>query len=141
MNEILRKQVLDAHNSLVPPSLKHQQAEDQKGIPEQKSMYERIRETTMSVALGSVSPKPMLQSVVPGVEVAPTTYPYKALTAPADTDGHVHMAYYDEAGNGETDMIENHTHIVRSFVITPSTDLGDCPVHTHPGLLPQGGAT
>lgn len=92
-------------------------------------------------SLGMITPRPMLVTSVPGQEVRPDLG-FSTMTSPSNMyDGHTHTAYYDEAGNGYTSMDMEHTHDIRSFVVsdyqTPHGQRG----HGHPGQLPRQGRT
>lgn len=86
--------------------------------------------------LGMVTPRPMMVNTLPGTEVR-DDLAHSASTGPDEYDGHTHTAYYDEAGNGYTSVTNDHTHEVRSFIVTDHQSPHGGYVSKHPEVLPR----
>ena len=66
-------------------------------------------------------------------------FQFRKLTPPDAMDGHAHTASYDEDGNGATDVVDDHHHMVFNFKVQPyfyfDHDNREEYTSAHPGSL------
>lgn len=140
-----RKQMSDAYFANVPAGLKHKQAismQEGRQVPVKRiprSAYKTFLEHAHPVA---ASPPAMLMTQVPSAVLGePGPDGQRAITGPGTNDGHDHTATFDASGNGATDEVDGHTHLVRSFVVAPAQSPDDTEFHDHPGILMPASGT
>jgi len=93
-----------------------------------------LSETTVTGGV-MVVPKPLLHGVERGTE----DFEHTVKTSPGGKDNHVHTAYIDGFGNGDTSFDSGHRHNVVSFQVVPHQDPSGMFSHEHSGKLsPEG---
>ena len=62
-------------------------------------------------------------------------YGHQVKSSPGSNNGHTHTAHVDEAGNGLTSIEDEHSHVVRSFLVSDYQDPSEFYSHSHSGKL------
>jgi hypothetical protein len=128
----LAKKVVGGVQGALQKKFPDSQALKKKIIPDDTEVKE-----SMTAGIGMVTPKPMLINVVPGVEITNDMPANCSVTSSSTNNGHTHMAYYDSAGNGYTSSDDQHSHVIRSFVVGDTQTADGGAGHSHPGVLPR----
>jgi len=105
--------------------------------PEHEDDNPPVRTEATMTGASMITPKPMFVMTEPATEVIPDQMGHGSVTSSGTNNGHTHMAYYDDVGNGTTSVDDGHSHVIRSFMVGDYQTGDGGKSHGHPGPLPR----